>query len=216
MTAALQRLSAHPPRHPLGERHCQRRVGFPNLREDRRPGHTGGSCQQTNRCIESIHKENTRSHEQRLPTNSRAASANQILELAAAILESRIAGEPMTSPADTRRYLQYRLAHYEHEVFGCLYLDNRHRVIQFEEMFRGTIDGASVYPREIVKTALSYNAAALILTHNHPSGVVEPSRSDRALTARVRDALELVDVRVLDHIVVGSEGSVSFAERGWL
>jgi DNA repair protein RadC len=104
----------------------------------------------------------------------------------------------------------------EHEVFCCLYLDKRHRLIHFEELFRGTIDGASVHPREIVKLALQRNAAAIIIAHNHPSGVAEPSQADEMITQRVKDALGLVDIRLLDHIVVGDGVSVSLAERGLL
>lgn len=124
--------------------------------------------------------------------------------------------DTLRDPADTRRYVAARLRDYGHEVFACLYLDNRHRVIHFEELFRGTIDGASVHPREVVKRALHHNAAAVILAHNHPSGVAEPSRADQTLTQRLKDALALVDIRVLDHIVVGDNGTVSFAERGLL
>ena len=102
------------------------------------------------------------------------------------------------------------------EVFAALFLDTRHRVICFEELFSGTIDGASVHPREVVRRALAHNAAAVILSHNHPSGVAEPSDADRRVTERLRDALSLVDVRVLDHIVVGDRETASFAERGWL
>ncbi len=123
-------------------------------------------------------------------------------------------GDALTSPADTRRFLTARLRDYAHEVFACLFLDNRHRVIKFEELFRGTIDAASVYPREVVKQALACNAAAVILAHNHPSGVAEPSTADRSLTRRLMDALALVDVRLLDHFVVGDGEPVSFAERG--
>ena len=101
-------------------------------------------------------------------------------------------------------------------VFACLFLDNRHRVIKYEELFRGTIDGASVHPREVVKRALHHNSAAVILAHNHPSGVAEPSLADEAITRRLKDALSLVDVRVLDHFVVAAGESVSFAERGLL
>ncbi|VAW93941.1 UPF0758 family protein, partial [hydrothermal vent metagenome] len=96
------------------------------------------------------------------------------------------------------------------------FLDTRHRVIEFEELFRGTIDGASVHPREVLRRALAHNAAAVILAHNHPSGIAEPSRADRHITERLTDALALVDVRVLDHLVVGDGEVVSFAERGWL
>jgi DNA repair protein RadC len=125
-------------------------------------------------------------------------------------------GKPLTDPAATRKYLLAQLRDMTHEVFACLYLDNRHRVIRFEELFRGTIDGASVHPREVVRAALKHNAAALIFAHNHPSGVAEPSDADRRLTKRLADALGLVDIRVLDHFVVGDGEVVSFAERGWL
>ena len=125
------------------------------------------------------------------------------------------AAEPaLTSPDATRRFLQARLRDLPHEVFAALFLDNRHRVIRYEELFRGTIDGASVHPREVVKAALKLNAAALIFAHNHPSGVAEPSHADERLTRRLRDALGLVDIRVLDHVVIGDQQMVSFAERG--
>ena len=120
----------------------------------------------------------------------------------------------LNNPQSTRNFLQIRLRHYHHEVFACLCLDNQPQVIHFEEMFRGTIDGASVYPREVVKRALQLNAAAVILAHNHPSGVAEPSQADRNITRRLAEALALVDIRVLDHIVVGDGELVSFAERG--
>ena len=125
-------------------------------------------------------------------------------------------GKPLTDPAATRKYLLAKLRDMPHEVFACLYLDNRHRVIAFEELFQGTIDGASVHPREVVRAALKHNAAALIFAHNHPSGVAEPSDADRRLTSRLKDALALVDIRVLDHFVVGDGEVASFAERGWL
>ena len=124
--------------------------------------------------------------------------------------------ESLNSPADTSSFLQAQLRDRPHEVFCCLCLDNRHRVISFDELFRGTIDGASVHPREVVKLALERNAAAIILAHNHPSGVAEPSQADQMLTRRLVDALALVDIRVLDHIVIGDCVSVSFAERGLL
>lgn len=142
---------------------------------------------------------------------------NASLELGRRYLQSRLQrGDPLASPADTRRFLEARLKGYPQEVFACLFLDSRHRVICFEEMFHGTIDGASVHPREVIRRALSHNAAAIIVTHNHPSGVAEPSRSDRALTRRLQEATALVDVRLLDHVVVGEGETVSFAERGWL
>ncbi len=125
-------------------------------------------------------------------------------------------GEPLTSPDDTRRYLASRLAHYPHEVFAALFLDNRHRILRYTELFRGTIDGAAVYPREVVRQALEHNAAAVIFAHNHPSGVAEPSQADISLTRRLSDALTLVDIRVLDHMVVGHGEVVSLAERGLL
>lgn len=123
-------------------------------------------------------------------------------------------GDALTSPGAVRRYLRSRLAALPHEVFACLFLDNQHRVIAFEELFRGTLDSASVYPREVMKRALAHNAAALILTHNHPSGVAEPSQADLHLTRRLREALGLVDIRVLDHLVIGDGEPVSLAERG--
>lgn len=122
----------------------------------------------------------------------------------------------LESPRAVRDYLKAQLRHEPHEVFGCLFLDTRHRVLSFEVLFRGTIDGASVYARQVVKRALAHNAAALILTHNHPSGVAEPSQADRDLTHRLKDALALVDVRVLDHFVVGDGEPLSLAEYGWL
>lgn len=123
-------------------------------------------------------------------------------------------GTQINNPADTERYLSARLRDLPHEVFCCLYLDNRHRVLGFEELFRGTIDGTSVYPREVVKEALRYNAAALIVAHNHPSGVAEPSQADEQITRRLRAALELVDIRLLDHFVIGHTEAVSLAGRG--
>jgi DNA repair protein RadC len=122
--------------------------------------------------------------------------------------------DPLTSPAATRRYLKTRLLGYPYEVFACLFLDNRHRVIDYEELFRGTIDGASVHPREVVRRALHHNAAAVIFAHNHPSGVCEPSQADARITRQLRDALSLVDVRVLDHFIIGEGEPRSLAEMG--
>ncbi len=140
-----------------------------------------------------------------------------VLEIARRHLaDSLRRGDALTSPQLTRRFLASRLRHLPHEVFACLFLDNRHRVLRFEELFRGTIDAASVYPREVVKRALACNAAAVILAHNHPSGVAEPSGADRLITERLRDALAVVDIRLLDHMVVGDGEPVSFAERGLL
>lgn len=120
------------------------------------------------------------------------------------------------SPENTRLYLRGKIGDLPHEVFCAVWLDNRHKLIEFEELFRGTIDGAAVYPREVVKAALNHNAASVIFCHNHPSGNPEPSQADIALTRRLKEALQLVDIRVLDHVVVGSfeTESVSLAERG--
>lgn len=148
---------------------------------------------------------------------TRPATANEILDAARAILARRIRrGAALSNPRATRDFLKLRLAGHDHEVFAVLFLDNRHRVIEFVPLFRGTIDGASVYPREVVKEALARNAAAVILAHNHPSGVAEPSQADELITARLRDALALIDVRVLDHLIVTGDSIVSFAERGLL
>jgi DNA repair protein RadC len=122
-------------------------------------------------------------------------------------------GDCLTRPAQTMNYLRARLRDYEHEVFACLMLDNRNRVIALRELFRGTVDGASVYPREVVKQALADNAAAVIFAHNHPSGVCEPSQADIRITERLRQALALVDIRVLDHVIVG-DGVTCLSERG--
>ena len=145
------------------------------------------------------------------------AQLQAVVEMSRRYLQQQLQeSDALTSPAATRRYLQAQLRHYPHEVFSCLFLDNRHRVIAFEELFRGTIDGASVHPREVVKRSLAHNAAALILAHNHPSGVAEPSQADRQITAHLKQALSLVDIRVLDHIVIGEGDPVSLAERGWV
>lgn len=148
---------------------------------------------------------------------ARSALLKAAVELAARYLEERVRrSDAITSPTHTTQFLCARLRSRPHEIFACLFLDNRHRVIRFEEMFRGTIDGASVHPREVAKRALELNAAALIAAHNHPSGVAEPSLSDQAITKKLRDALALVDVRLLDHFVIGDGEVVSFVERGWL
>jgi DNA repair protein RadC len=145
------------------------------------------------------------------------AQLQAVLELARRHMgEALRRGEPLKNPDDTKCYLSARLRDYHHEVFACLFLDTRHRLISYEELFRGTIDGASVYPREVVRRALELNAAAIVLAHNHPSGVAEPSDADRRITRRLQDALGLVDIRVLDHLVVGDQATVSFAERGWI
>jgi len=143
------------------------------------------------------------------------AQLQAVLEMGQRHLWSELTrGEALSSPEQTRRYLAARLRGHQQEVFAALFLDNRHRVIAFEELFRGTIDGASVYPREVLKRALAVNAGALIVAHNHPSGVAEPSSADEAITERLRDALALVDVRLLDHFIVGDGQPVSLAERG--
>ena len=139
------------------------------------------------------------------------------LEMARRHLEENLVRDnALTSPDTTRRYLATRLRDRHREIFACLFLDNRHRVVAYEELFQGTIDGASVHPREVVKRALALNAAACILAHNHPSGVAEPSRADQQITRRLVDALALVDIRVLDHLIVGDGEITSLAERGLL
>lgn len=149
--------------------------------------------------------------------DARAARVLAAIELGRRCLEGPVdRRRSFGRPADAARCFRARLAHLGHEVFSCLFLDTRHRLICYEALFRGTIDGAAVYPREIVKQALARNAAAVILGHNHPSGDCEPSEADRSITARVARALALIDVRLLDHIVVGREGHVSMAERGWI
>jgi DNA repair protein RadC len=139
----------------------------------------------------------------------------QILATAIDIVNRRFKrGSTLTAPRETMDYLSVKHADLEHEVFSVMFMDNRNRVLAYEAMFRGTIDGASVYPREVVKRALAINAAAVILTHNHPSGVAEPSQADIRITERISKALALVDIRVLDHIIVAGMDNVSFAERG--
>jgi len=148
---------------------------------------------------------------------ARIALLRAALELGRRWLAEEMGREAtLTRPDDAGRFLMARLRAYPHEVFGCLFLDNKHRVLAFEELFHGTIDGAAVHPREVVRRCLEHNAAAIILAHNHPSGVAEPSESDRSITRRLVDALALIDVRVLDHLVIGDAGWDSLAERGWL
>jgi DNA repair protein RadC len=145
----------------------------------------------------------------------RAALLLAIRECCCRYLQAKLApGQSITSPADSRNFLLASLRDRPHEVFCCLFLDNRHRVLAFDELFRGTIDNTTVYPREVVKQALARNAAAVILAHNHPSGVAEPSDADQLITRRIRDALDLVDVRLLDHFIVGDGTCVSLASRG--
>ena len=144
------------------------------------------------------------------------ASKEAVIEAAIGFLEEKTQhyGEALTSPTTTRRYLQLRIGVREREVFTVLFLNSQHGVIAVEELFQGTIDGAAVYPREVVKSALKHNAAAVILAHNHPSGVVEPSAADRRITERLQQSLGLLDIRVLDHVIVSTTGYCSFAEQG--
>lgn len=147
------------------------------------------------------------------------AEEQETLAHAADILKSKliISEQPvLTTPNLVKAFCQTSLAAKEHEVFGVIFLDNQHRVRSSAELFTGTIDAASVYPREVVKKALAENAAAVLLYHNHPSGTAEPSQADRRITRRLVDALALVDIRVLDHFVISFEDTVSFAERGWI
>ena len=146
--------------------------------------------------------------------DAKYALLQAVLEMGRRHLHERLErGEPLLGPGHTARYLTAQLRDYPYEVFAVMFLDNRHRVLAFEELFRGTIDGASVHPREVVRRALQHNAAAVIVAHNHPSGVAEPSQADRQLTQRLRDALALVDVRVLDHVVVGDGSYYSFSDQ---
>lgn len=143
---------------------------------------------------------------------------NDIINQALGILFNRLVtkGETMGSPQTVRDYLRLKMATLEYEVFVCMFLDSQNRVIAYEEMFRGTLTQTSVYPREVVKTALAHNACSVILAHNHPSGVSEPSRADEMLTKQLKDALALVDVKTLDHFIVAGESALSFAEKGLL
>ncbi len=139
-----------------------------------------------------------------------------VVEMSRRYLNEKILrGDAMSNVSDVKNYLKSRLQNYPFEVFACLFLDNKHRVIEYEELFRGTIDAASVHPREVVRRVLHHNAAAIVLAHNHPSGVAEPSQSDNQITQKLKDAMQLIDVRVLDHFVIGDD-VVSFAERGLL
>ncbi len=145
----------------------------------------------------------------------RAARLLATRECSRRYFEAKLApGQSIGSPGDSRQFLLARLRDRPHEVFCCLFLDNRHRVLAFEELFRGTLDSTTVYPREVVIQALGHNAAAVIVAHNHPSGVAEPSDADELITRRIRDALDLVDIRLLDHFIVGDGACVSLASRG--
>lgn len=146
---------------------------------------------------------------------AKSAQFSAVLEMTRRFLQAGMEkGESISDPEITRQFVQIRLRGYTREVFACLFLDNQHRLIKYEELFFGTIDGASVHPREVVKKALEFNAAAVIFAHNHPSGISEPSQADRRITERLCSALALVDIRVLDHLVVGDTEITSFAERG--
>jgi DNA repair protein RadC len=148
---------------------------------------------------------------------ARAARLAAALEIGRRYLEApQDPRSTLAAPLDAARFFKARLLDLPHEVFCCLFLDTRHRVIRYEELFRGTIDGATVYPREVVKRALQHNASAVIAGHNHPSGVSEPSEADRSITLKLAKALALVEIRLLDHVVVSRGGHVSLAERGWL
>lgn len=149
--------------------------------------------------------------------SAKFAQLQAVLEMAKRHLAQELErSDALTSPELTQRYLLSQLRDRGHEVFACLFLDNQHRVIRYQELFHGTLDGAAVYPREVVKQALALNAAAVILAHNHPSGIAEPSQSDKAITRRLQEAMGLMDIRVLDHLVIGDGYCVSFAERGWI
>lgn len=145
----------------------------------------------------------------------RVASPKEIIDAGYAAIDKLIAREGnICSVADSRRYFVAKLNCHQHEVFACLFLDNKHSIIAYEELFFGTIDSSAVHPRQVVKRALLHNAAAIICSHNHPSGKPEPSAADLAITVRLRDALAFIDVRLLDHIIVGGNATVSLAERG--
>ncbi|ORU92453.1 MAG: hypothetical protein A6F70_02745 [Cycloclasticus sp. symbiont of Bathymodiolus heckerae] len=140
-----------------------------------------------------------------------------VLEMSRRYLQETISNQDtLNNPEDTKRYLQSKLAHQQREVFACLYLDNKHHVLAFEELFFGTIDGANVHPREVVKSTLQHNAAAVIFAHNHPSGNPEPSQSDIDITQQLINALKLIDVRVLDHLIIGNGRTTSLAEHGYI
>lgn len=148
---------------------------------------------------------------------ARASALSAALELCNRYLAAGLErGDALSDPASAGRYFAQRLRARPHEVFAALFLDTRHRALAFEELFTGTIDGAEVHPREVVRRSLAHNAAAVIVGHNHPSGSAEPSAADRAVTARLKQSLALVDVRLLDHFVIGDGAPVSMAARGWV
>jgi DNA repair protein RadC len=148
---------------------------------------------------------------------SKFGSDFEILAAAEQVLLRKLQqGEYLTDPARAGQLFRMRLAHLEREVFSVAFLNNRHQVIAVEDLFFGTIDGAEVYPREVLKAALRHNAAAIIVSHNHPSGNPEPSSADRAVSLRLKDALAILEIRLLDHFVVSASGAVSMAARGWV
>lgn len=148
---------------------------------------------------------------------SRYAAFQAALELTRRHYEElMMSGSSLADPRATREFMRMQLRDLPHEVFCCLYLDNRQRVIAFKELFRGTIDGANVHPREVVKEALARNAVSVILAHNHPSGIAEPSQADELITRRLKEALSLVDIQVLDHLIIADGACESFADRGLL
>lgn len=154
------------------------------------------------------------------PSEPKEAKEDRLIAEAILILENRLKSRhkrgdhDISSPSDAKNLVKLAIAGSEHEQFLCLWLDGRHRLLDWQVVAEGTLDGASVYPREVVKAALAINAGAVIFAHNHPSGVPEPSQADRHITRRLKDALALIEVRVLDHLVVGEDETVSFAERG--
>ena len=151
------------------------------------------------------------------PASLSRTEKSSVVKLALAVLTSRYRpGRAFTAPEDIEGFLRLKLTGRRNEVFGIIYLDTRHRLIKVEELFNGTVDGAAVYPRVVLQQALEKNAAAVILFHNHPSGVAEPSEADRGITQKLGRALALIDVRLLDHLVVTDGAFVSLAERGWI
>ncbi|OPA89639.1 DNA repair protein RadC [Pseudomonas fluorescens] len=143
---------------------------------------------------------------------------DQLIETALQVLDRRLftRGPRLQKSQEVKNYLKLQLAEMEHEVFAVIYLDTAHRLIKFEVLFHGSVDTAVIYPRQVVKRALAHNAAAIIIAHNHPSGCTNPSRADHRLTKRLKETLELMDVRVLDHFIIGEGAPFSFAEHGWL
>lgn len=147
----------------------------------------------------------------------RSATPDQIMEAARQVVDRRMQrGTSFVDPATSREYFRDKLSGFEREVFAAALLDTRHQLIEYVELFYGTIDGAEVHPRELLKQALKHNAAAVVIAHNHPSGHLDPSAADRAVTARLKQILGLTDIRLLDHIIVGGRNTLSLAERGWV